>query len=161
MECAICFEDTKNRIQPCKHAFCERCILRWMDKKVTCPLCKQVLASPRLDVTSPHPSLRLQGWTGGQEHIGVTLRNDTNGVVIHNINEKDKAFISGLRKGHVITHVNNIPVTCHESAIQIMTSAQDAKLPVNFTLHVSSLSPKPSKWNCWAVWRKIRNCFHL
>lgn len=46
-ECSICYKDlTENRVcTPCNHHYCTECFFKWMKESVTCPNCRQVLAS--------------------------------------------------------------------------------------------------------------------
>lgn len=43
--CSICFDNYENdeevRILPCKHYFHEKCIKKWFEKKLVCPLCNK------------------------------------------------------------------------------------------------------------------------
>lgn len=32
-------------MEPCRHTFCKDCIFRWLEKKSTCPLCLQIIAT--------------------------------------------------------------------------------------------------------------------
>jgi len=44
--CPICFELTisnQARITTCKHVFCEECVLKWLEKHNTCPLCRAII----------------------------------------------------------------------------------------------------------------------
>jgi len=61
--CSICLEDYTGgdilRILPCTHKFHDDCIMTWIQKHTSCPLCKQVLyehrktsAEPRGDTTN-------------------------------------------------------------------------------------------------------------
>jgi hypothetical protein len=61
--CAICMTDvnpfnTEHMIAPCNHVFHEPCLLRWMDQKMECPVCRSRLpVPPELDQDeSHHPS---------------------------------------------------------------------------------------------------------
>jgi hypothetical protein len=44
-ECTICFDkfvkNERYRELPCKHMFHKRCVDRWFDKSVNCPMCRQ------------------------------------------------------------------------------------------------------------------------
>lgn len=45
-ECSICFNNIKsyhNGILPCGHMFHSDCILKWIERSSTCPLCRQSL----------------------------------------------------------------------------------------------------------------------
>ena len=43
-ECPVCFESNKDSIVstlPCKHHYHENCIMKWLDGKSDCPLCRK------------------------------------------------------------------------------------------------------------------------
>lgn len=40
-DCPICYESPKQGVTlPCSHIFCELCIVEWLDKERTCPVCR-------------------------------------------------------------------------------------------------------------------------
>jgi hypothetical protein len=42
--CAICFDNIKTKIVlDCGHSFCKICILKWMCKNFSCPLCRECI----------------------------------------------------------------------------------------------------------------------
>ena len=42
-KCAICLDDKTECYLPCSHKFHYKCILTWLFRKVTCPLCRTKL----------------------------------------------------------------------------------------------------------------------
>ena len=40
--CAICMNDYEDQLalNPCRHKFCKKCIMTWLEKNPTCPLCR-------------------------------------------------------------------------------------------------------------------------
>ena len=44
--CSICISDVEiNKLMirlDCNHVFCRECIIKWFEKKVTCPMCRKV-----------------------------------------------------------------------------------------------------------------------
>lgn len=58
--CAICMTEvnafnTEHMIAPCNHVFHEACLLRWMDQKMECPICRGRLPlPPELDQDEAH-----------------------------------------------------------------------------------------------------------
>lgn len=42
VECPICYDEIifPSCIKPCEHMFCNRCITKWLKKKMHCPLCR-------------------------------------------------------------------------------------------------------------------------
>jgi len=45
-QCSICHEDFCDPIRTkCRHIFCEKCLEDWLEREVTCPLCRAVVTS--------------------------------------------------------------------------------------------------------------------
>ena len=42
--CSVCLQNTCNFKTNCNHTFCMDCIKRWMEKKQTCPYCRNVIS---------------------------------------------------------------------------------------------------------------------
>jgi len=43
--CEICFDQPKQVVLNCAHAFCEKCIEDWTKKEKACPFCRKDLGS--------------------------------------------------------------------------------------------------------------------
>ena len=44
IECPVCLTiDDECVTTPCGHSYCRKCIVRWMHKKVHCPLCRKII----------------------------------------------------------------------------------------------------------------------
>ena len=47
--CTICISDVEiNKLMirlDCNHVFCRECIIKWFEKKVTCPMCRKVYSN--------------------------------------------------------------------------------------------------------------------
>ena len=45
--CPICMEDIKGRaaLMECGHMFDEECVLKWLESKNSCPICRQPVAT--------------------------------------------------------------------------------------------------------------------
>ncbi|KAG8174119.1 hypothetical protein JTE90_022583 [Oedothorax gibbosus] len=44
--CPVCFEPTISlqvRLTTCRHVFCENCILKWLETRNTCPMCRAII----------------------------------------------------------------------------------------------------------------------
>ena len=52
--CPICLQTIDNRaiLDCCKHCFCKKCIMSWMKKEPTCPLCKRKIGVIISDILS-------------------------------------------------------------------------------------------------------------
>jgi hypothetical protein len=126
--CVICYYETNNCIAPCEHSFCEKCIERWYRKsgKNTCPLCTKNIASfnASQDLIS-NADFTLYAKKG--EHLGVRLQSlPLNfGVKITSLNHNDIAYKSGIKKGMIITSINNIPITDHICAVKICEASRN------------------------------------
>mmetsp|Transcript_153201 Transcript_153201/g.270308 ORF Transcript_153201/g.270308 Transcript_153201/m.270308 type:complete len:245 (+) Transcript_153201:83-817(+) len=58
-ECAIChdgFGAEEAKMFPCGHFFHAHCILEWLERQLTCPLCRRSFA-PEIGNASPNPAL--------------------------------------------------------------------------------------------------------
>lgn len=44
VECPVCLTTEDECVTtPCGHSYCRKCIVRWMHKKVHCPLCRKII----------------------------------------------------------------------------------------------------------------------
>tara|TARA_B100002051_G_scaffold94593_1_gene90348 strand:+ start:635 stop:997 length:363 start_codon:yes stop_codon:yes gene_type:complete len=59
---------------PCGHRYHSECFFKWIYKKKTCPLCREVLISPTEDEEFLHEIRRQIEW---ESSIYSTLRNNT------------------------------------------------------------------------------------
>lgn len=81
--CPICRDDPDEKafITPCVHQFCLGCIVRWVKRKPSCPLCRQPIKSIIYSVRSEEdfleialPSSSDSSATGHQEEQGAAQR---------------------------------------------------------------------------------------
>lgn len=44
-QCAICQDPMTKPVslRPCRHMFCEDCVIQWLDREKTCPLCREIV----------------------------------------------------------------------------------------------------------------------
>lgn len=57
--CSICFDNIKIKTDlECGHNFCTVCILKWMSKSMSCPLCRTTITDSRLIWKAIHYGLR-------------------------------------------------------------------------------------------------------
>lgn len=81
-ECPICQDAlsgvTKAMTLPCKHKFCKECVVEWLGRKNTCPLCRAVVPKGvyslhKLRTPAPEPldffGGDLQGWVLFQDDL--------------------------------------------------------------------------------------------
>jgi hypothetical protein len=135
-ECAVCLQETSNRLQPCKHAVCGTCIDTWVAKHhMTCPMCRGVLTGTGRAPDTSKSLLQIVLKNGA--HAGVTLVNDamSGGVRVRRLVLCDRAYRAGLRPGDVITHLNDLPVQRHADAVAIVNRATQVQEDVIVTVH--------------------------
>lgn len=122
-ECAVCLEETLDRVKPCGHAVCKTCVNKWIVRnKCTCPLCRQpMLGDPEETKSSEAVVIDPSAGT----FFGVTVRNTPSGegVLVTHTDPRDLVHASGIRAGVVITHINNVPVNEHQTAILLLETA--------------------------------------
>ncbi len=128
-DCSICFNTTNNVVAPCRHTICESCMNKWYKRKqcLKCPVCRQTLHSFTENMIH---DADLIMFCGENNHYGLTLKSCAEGVEVVDVNKKDCAYNSGLKKKTKITHINGIPVNNHENAIKILDSTRLHKCSV-------------------------------
>jgi hypothetical protein len=84
-------------------------------------------------------------------HAGITLLSHATGVKVTRLTKNDKAYISGVRIGMIITHINMIPVKHAVNATNIIQVVKQNGGVLIFTiLHNSEKPPfrfRKSIWN--------------
>jgi len=142
-ECVSCYAPTQNTVQPCAHSMCEPCAAKWvvaMDKR-SCPLCRGIVV--RIG-PSPEEGLLVHGrtvWVVGKEvRVSVASIPSRMGVCVVAVAEVAAAYAAGIRRGDILTHINDIPLHAHDQAISIIDRALDVGHP--FSVRVA---PKKAK----------------
>ena len=147
MECPICYNIISNScICSCTHHFCLRCLVRWCEHGGTsCPVCKLLIREIRPDIEfnkincpeSPNLCTDNFGYRicidfSNNDKAGITLENNCSfggfgmrgpGVSVSKINQKDKCYKSGIRKGDIILFLNNVPCIDHKQSIDIIDNS--------------------------------------
>jgi len=149
-ECAVCFERTGSSTLPCSHSLCVACAIVWLQRSPTCPTCRSVVVAlePPLLRESNGPLTRTIRFRrvdapGSGEHVGITLCNfSAGGVSVMAVDPNDLASRSGVRVGHVITHINGIRVSSHVDAIRIVQCATTTRQPLVLQLE----KKRPTSW---------------
>ena len=138
-ECAVCLEETLDRVKPCGHAVCKGCTSKWVVRnKCTCPLCRQpMLGDPKKKDGEEAHAVVIDPRVG--TFFGVTVRNTASGegVLVTQTNPRDLVHASGIRAGVVITHINAIPVNEHETAVLLLEAATLHETRVHLRTRVS------------------------
>ena len=131
-ECCVCYDDTQHRLLPCNHSVCQTCFEKlWKMKKTSCPMCKQVICHHSM-YNSAKKNSRV---TFDKEFAGITIRDIRDGVLISKLVKYDSCYTSGLRVGHIITHVNGLPCNVgHYNICQIFETASKKKINLELTL---------------------------
>lgn len=78
--CVICLKNLNMNdgvLTPCGHRYHSECFFKWIYKKKTCPLCREVLISPTEDEEFLHEIRRQIEW---ESSIYSTLRNNTSSL---------------------------------------------------------------------------------
>lgn len=132
--CCVCYNETQETLYPCNHKMCHSCLIKWWQlKKVTCPMCSQVVCNFSSSENVNDENIRIE--FGNKTFPGITIANACSGVKVIRLNKKDECFKQGLRKGVIITNVNNIPCKIgHENVIKIFNTAAEYKYPVSCTI---------------------------
>lgn len=131
-ECCICLSVCRNNIFPCRHVMCKVCICKWCEKSVFCPICKEVVVSP-CDVSDLERHWKVCVQTNPGVALGMTLVNGRDGVTVRSVRKNSLASKRGLKEGHVLTHINDLPVKIHKNATDIVHSARKHSLPLHFS----------------------------
>ena len=140
-ECAVCLEETLDRVKPCRHAVCKSCATKWIDRKnYTCPLCRQLMLVDLEDEDKSANTIVIDPRTG--TFSGVTVRNTPSGdgvLVTHTV-PRDLVHASGIRAGVVITHINHVSVNEHQTAVFLLEAATTSEVRVRLQTRTSSLT---------------------
>ena len=137
MECVACIEFTDSKVVPCGHPICETCAMRWMDMgKRTCPTCRQpfvTLSSFNEDTPRHGESIVTMCFEDeDDQRVGITLATivDSSRVVVRRVEPNTIAHRHGIRAKQIITRINSIKVSDHETAIAVVRAARDASIPI-------------------------------
>lgn len=108
--------------------------------KRTCPTCRQpfvTLSSFSIDPPQRGECLVTMCFVAEEtEHVGITLATAamSSHVFVKRVERNDMAYRHGIRANHVITRINSIRVSDHQTAIAVIEAARRAAIPL--TLHV-------------------------
>lgn len=145
-ECAVCFtSESTGRVHPCEHPICKSCMLTWIERnQYTCPMCRQpVFGLMDDDTKDAHMVIDFPP----DSHAGVTIGNAKTGVRVLSTNKRDRASSCGLKRGHVITHINSVPVTTHEIAVRFFDHA--ANRAEELKLHLKGHDTEVRRCGVW------------
>ena len=157
-DCVVCYNPTMNVCKPCGHSVCRVCLGKWFARdKISCPYCTRVIAYPtgdEMDITVNDIVIDIQPHV----HAGITLQSYATGVKVTKLTKNDKAYISGVRVGMIITHINMIPVKVALSATNIIQVVKQNGGVLIFT--VLHNSEKPLSFRNY-IWNSLKlNCSH-
>jgi hypothetical protein len=105
-------------------------------------------------------------------HVGVTLENDVElqGVVVAHVHPNDLAARAGMRPGDVICALNDVPVTHHGTATEIIKNCAGSTLSISYwpateaeserqrVAHKGGTRPK-REWKTWSNAILVVVCF--
>jgi hypothetical protein len=127
--CNICYEELKNPVLEfsCQNLFCGSCLLKWLENKSTCPLCRSSIASKDLiyietEINDKSPEMKkgnINDRLTKPEKIVNIIKNNKNGkflifsdhdITFNSINNilKENDIISVQIRGNVKTTENNL-----------------------------------------------------
>jgi hypothetical protein len=154
MECIICFNEMVGsdfvHVLPCRHSYCETCIIEALKRQTKCPVCRCVPTSVEKDC-SDTKDLKIACEIRPNEHFGITLIDTDGAVKISRINRNDIAYLSGLRKYDILTSINNIPCIKHNEVINVLNELKKQSIQTN-SVEVAkcAIVRKPlRKFNFW------------
>jgi hypothetical protein len=138
-ECVACYTPTQSKLAPCRHAMCDPCALKWLAISPSCPMCRSTIT--HCCISHQH---REEKWiplevANTKAGCGITLSNCVGGVRVHALRKQGMAYKGGLRKGHIITCMNNIPVKDHANAILIVNACTEENTPIACFLYTGLL----------------------
>jgi len=94
--CVICLKNLDMNdgvLTPCGHRYHSECFFKWIYKKKTCPLCREVLISPTEDEEFLHEIRRQIEW---ESSIYSTLRHNTDNL--ENVIIEKKQYLKKLEQ---------------------------------------------------------------
>jgi len=163
MECVACMEPTTSTVMPCGHPLCAPCATRWLQQsKHTCPTCRRPIvgvSSFEIPCCRRDEDIVTIVFDGAKdEHMGITLETAiaSIGVRVRHVERDDMAYRCGLRRRHVITRINTIHVSDHETAVLIIEAARRASVPLSF--HLTRRRRPHRYWYGW--WRRCVEKVH-
>tara|TARA_Y100000741_G_C18171919_1_gene525619 strand:+ start:294 stop:725 length:432 start_codon:yes stop_codon:yes gene_type:complete len=120
MECVICFEKIpKVSLKPCNHEMCEKCIVTYVKRFSTCPVCRVTIhaCDPLFKTNKKTRDIILIKDIG--QKLGIVIANEIDGVVVTNVEYGSVAMTYGLKKKDKILALNGIPCPSKEILSQI------------------------------------------
>lgn len=149
-ECPICYNPIMQSaiFRPCVHTFCYACTQRALQRRMQCPLCRQIPTaleeSTEDDAGEKKNIVTVNCKIRPQEHVGITLANASTGVKVLHLKTQDAAFRAGIRRNDVILSMNKLPCHSHKEAVQILNAvaiqAQVTKKDVQVTCAIKRRS---------------------
>lgn len=146
MECPICFNLIVNScVGSCMHHYCYVCMIKWLSFNSFCPTCKKPILELKLDREFDNINMSddvsqvnftLEEVTKKiiikfEDNIppGITITNNTSGpgIKIVKLNNNDKCYLSGLRKGDIILFMNRVPCHRHDHCMKIIEDSYISK----------------------------------
>lgn len=160
-ECCVCLVPTNTRVTPCEHVVCENCASKWFQKKLQCPMCRQVPAglvasskamrpSAAHDVVCLHPSSRRpKPAAGGASNFELILRETKAKSGIARVwvgrtlrSGTTRRSATMLHFGDEIVRINAIPIVSVSQAMALWHRAGTLGLPAQVLVRRSTCFAK-------------------
>lgn len=119
-ECVVCLQNrTMIHTEPCGHSImCSVCIVpSLVCSGMRCPICR-ILITNIPDKPGGGSTVSMMP-CDDFPHVGITLKNAPGGVVVCGLVDGDLGS-KHLRKGDIITFINNIPAVHHRTMVAII-----------------------------------------
>lgn len=124
-ECAVCLLPCLRdpvELRACGHRFCRACVVKALQYRTSCPVCRTVPAG--IFPLTPSTDAASYG-LASTEHFGITLGKADEGVRVLKLTPTDVAHRIGIRRGDIILAINDVPCRTHEEAIEVLRKIKE------------------------------------
>ena len=161
--CIICMtEPATAKLEPCGHMpTCHDCTLPALFcAGLHCPLCRELvltLSSEQFHKTKTQCIKIVPSDT--IPHVGVTLKNSKNGVVVSNLS-KNELGVNVLKIGNVIRAINGIPAVHHRTMVSLIDACSKTKTCMHIELTTEKEKISTYLRRLAAKYHDSRDSFH-
>jgi len=139
--CSICFDNIKGKVElDCSHNFCTVCILKWMSKSRSCPLCRTTITDSGLVWKAIDYGLRNK----------LLVRVEGNYINLSQLSEEDLDTLN-------FHGISSLQFICEEEWNSIKTHIDSAildKIIIRRRNSIMSIN-EPEEWEYFKNFKKI------